>query len=252
VWDKDAVSPPILIDVKDKDGTIVPGVIHGSKTGHVYIHNRKDCSLLRFSEAMVVLKNVWTVPTEESEVPWLIEKVPLVRSIYQSLFSETSLPMIMGGVAWSPMAVNPELGLVYAVNDQQPMTYYVKSSPYPGGGRTWGGGAQIIGQERSGNVTAVDYNTGKIAWQVKTPLPMVGGALTTAGGLVFTGEGNGWFRAYDAKNGRVLWSFYAGAGVNAPPASYSVDGKQYIVVAVGGSYVTPFKVGNDIIAFALN
>ena len=87
---------------------------------------------------------------------------------------------------------------------------------------------------------------------VKTPVPMVGGVLTTAGGLVFTGEGNGWFKAYDAKTGRVLWSFYAGAGVNAPPASYSVDGKQYIVVAVGGSAVTPFKLGNDIIAFALN
>ena len=92
----------------------------------------------------------------------------------------------------------------------------------------------IPGSEQFGNVTAVDYNTGKIAWQVKTPLPMMGGTLATAGGLVFTGEGDGWFRAYDATNGKVLWSFFAGAGVNAPPASYSVDGKQYIVVGAGG------------------
>jgi alcohol dehydrogenase (cytochrome c) len=254
VWDKDAVSPPILIDVKDKDGKIVPGVIHGSKTGHVYIHNRKDCSLIRFSEAMVVLKNVWTLPTKKSEVPWPIGKIPLLRSIYRSPFSESYVePIILGGVAWSPMAVNPELGLVYAINDQQPITYYVESSPYPGGRTRLGAsGVQIIGEERSGNVTAVDYNTGRIAWQVKTSVPMVGGVLTTAGGLVFTGEGNGRFKAYDAKTGRVLWSFYAGAGVNAPPASYLVDGKQYIVVAVGGSAVTPFKLGNDIIAFALN
>ena len=53
VWDLDAVSPPILVDVKDKDGKDVPGVIHAGKTGHVYVHNRNDCSLIRFSEAMV-------------------------------------------------------------------------------------------------------------------------------------------------------------------------------------------------------
>ena len=80
---------------------------------------------------------------------------------------------------------------------------------------------------------------------------MVGGALTTAGGLMFTGEGDGWFRAYDAKNGKILWSFFTGAGVNAPPASYFVDGKQYIVVAAGGNTLNSMR-GNDIIAFTLN
>ena len=81
---------------------------------------------------------------------------------------------------------------------------------------------------------------------------MMGGALTTAGGLLFAGEGNGWFRAYDAKSGKVLWSFFAGAGVNAPPASYIVDGKQYIVVGVGGNLVDKTRIGNDIIAFRLD
>ena len=52
---------------------------------------------------------------------------------------------------------------------------------------------------------------------------------------MFTGEGNGWFRAYDAKSGKVLWSFQAGAGVNAPPSTYTIGGKQYIAVAAGGS-----------------
>jgi glucose dehydrogenase len=47
----DAVSPPIFVDVKDTSGKMVPGVIHGGKTGHVYVHDRKDCSLIRFSEA---------------------------------------------------------------------------------------------------------------------------------------------------------------------------------------------------------
>ena len=229
VWDLDSVSPPILVDVKDKDGNVVPGVIHGGKTGNVYVHKRDDCSLIRFSEAMVDQTGMWTLPTAEG--------APM-------------LPGANGGVEWSVMAVNPELGLTYAVNLHQPMTYHVESSPYPGGKLWLGGAFKIIpGSEQFGNVTAVDYNTGKIAWQVKTPLPMMGGALTTAGGLVFTGEGDGWFRAYDAKGGDVLWSFFAGAGVNAPPASYSVDGKQYIVVGAGGNTQIDFKRGNNIIAF---
>ena len=232
VWDLDAVSPPILVDVKDKDGKVVPGIIHGGKTGHVYVHNRDDCSLIRFSEAMVAQENMWVLPTKEGA---------------------RMLPGANGGVEWSPMAVNPDLGLSYAVNLHQPMTYHVENSPYPGG-KLWLGGAfkVIPTEQQSGNVTAVDYNTGKIAWQVKTPLPMMGGALTTASGLVFTGEGDGWFRAYDAKDGKVLWSYFAGAGVNAPPASYTVGGKQYIVVGAGGNTQIDFKRGNNIIAFSVD
>jgi alcohol dehydrogenase (cytochrome c) len=232
VWDLDAVSPPILVKVKDKDGTEVDGVIHAGKTGNVYVHNRDDCSLIRFSEAMVDQTGMWTLPTPEGA---------------------KMLPGANGGVEWSVMAVNPELNLTYAVNLHQPMTYHVESSPYPGG-KLWLGGAfkVIPGSEQFGNVTAVDYNTGKIAWQKKTPLPMMGGALATAGGLVFTGEGDGWFRAYDAKTGDVLWSFFAGAGVNAPPAAYSVDGKEYIVVGAGGNVQIDFKRGNNIIAFTVD
>ena len=229
VWDLDSVSPPILVDVKDKDGKTVPGVIHAGKTGNVYVHNRDDCSLIRFSEAMVDQTGMWTLPTAEG--------APM-------------LPGANGGVEWSVMAANPDLGLTYAVNLHQPMTYHVESSPYPGG-KLWLGGAfkVIPGSEQFGNVTAVDYNTGKIKWQKKTPLPMMGGVLATAGGLVYTGEGDGWFRAYDAENGDVLWSFFAGAGVNAPPAAYSVDGKEYIVVGAGGNTQIDFKRGNNIIAF---
>jgi PQQ-dependent dehydrogenase (methanol/ethanol family) len=254
LWDLDAVSPPILVDVKDKQGNNVAGVIHAGKSGYVYVHKRDDCSLIRFSEAMVVQENVWIPPTKKSKVRSLLEKNPLVRSIYRSLFGESfAAPIIIGGVGWSPMAVDPQLGLSYAVNFYQPMTYHVESTPYPGG-KLWLGGAfmKVPVEEQHGNVTAIDYDTGRIAWQVKTLLPMVGGVLATAGGLVFTGERDGWFRAYDAKSGKVLWSFFAGAGVNAPPASYSADGKQYIVVGAGGNYADNVKRGNNIIAFALN
>src|SRR5712672_1589240 len=229
VWDLDAVSPTVLIDVKDKSGKTIPGVMHAGKTGHVYVHDRKDCSLIRFSDAMVPQENMWVLPTAEGA---------------------RMLPGANGGVEWSPMTVNPQLGLTYAINLHQPMTYQVQSSPYPGG-KLWLGGAfkAIPGEEQWGNITAVDYNTGKIKWQVKTPQPMIGGILATASGLVFTGEGNGRFRAYDAKDGKVLWTFNAGAGVNAPPSSYMVGGKQYVVVGAGGNVQIDFKRGNSIIAF---
>ncbi|MCK5274531.1 MAG: PQQ-binding-like beta-propeller repeat protein [Alphaproteobacteria bacterium] len=231
VWDLDAVSPPILVDVADKNGKMVPGVLHGGKTGHVYIHNRDDCSLIRFSEAMVPQEDMWVLPTKDGA---------------------RMLPGANGGVEWSPMTVDEGLGLVYAINLHQPMTYHVESSPYPEG-KLWLGGAfkVIPTEEQWGNVTAVDYNTGKIRWQVKTQQPMIGGIMATAGGLVFTGEGSGMFKAYDSETGSVLWSFQAGAGVNAPPASYTVDGKQYIVVGAGGNVQLNYKRGNNIIAFAL-
>jgi len=229
VWDLDAVSPPAIVKVADKDGKMVKGVIHGGKTGHIYVHDAKDCSLIRFSEAMVPQENMWVLPTKDGA---------------------RMLPGANGGVEWSPLATNPSLGLAYAINLHQPMTYHVESSPYPAGKLWLGGAFKIIPtEEQWGNVTAVDYNTGKIKWQVKTQQPMIGGILATAGGLVFTGESNGQFEAFDAETGAALWKFQAGAGVNAPPSSYSVDGKQYVVVAAGGNAQVDSKRGNSIIAF---
>ena len=232
VWDLDAVSPPILVDVKDANGKMVPGVLHGGKTGHVYVHNRKDCSLIRFSEAMVPQEDMWVLPTKDGQ---------------------RMLPGANGGVEWSPMTTDANLGLVYAINLHQPMTYHVESTPYPGG-KLWLGGAfkVIASEEQWGNVSAVDYNTGKVRWKVKTQQPMIGGIMATAGGVVYTGEGNGLFKGYDSATGNLLWKFQAGAGVNAPPVSYTVNGKQYIAVAAGGNVQLNYKRGNNIIAFTLN
>jgi PQQ-dependent dehydrogenase (methanol/ethanol family) len=235
VWDLDATSPPVLVDVRDNSGNTIPGVLHAGKTGYIYVHDRKDCSLIRFSEPMVSQQDRWVLPT------------PTTPDKGARMF-----PGANGGVEWSPIATNPGLGLAYAINLEQEMTYTVNSSPYPGG-KLWLGGAftNVPGGIQTGNVTAVDYNTGKIKWQVKTPQPMIGGILATAGGVVFAGESNGWFKAYDASDGSILWKFQAGAGVNAPPSSYSVDGKQYVVVGAGGNVQIDSKRGNSIIAFML-
>jgi len=235
VWDLDAVSPTVLVEAADKDGKTIPAVIHAGKTGYVYVNDRKDCSLIRFSEPMVSQKDRWTLPTPTK---------PLDPK------SARMFPGANGGVEWSPMATDPGQNLAYAINLEQEMTYTVAEEPYPDG-KLWLGGAftNVPGGIQTGNITAVNYNTGKIAWQVKTPQPMIGGILATAGGLVFAGEGNGWFKAYDSSTGKQLWQFMAGAGVNAPPSSYVVDGKQYIVVGAGGNTQIDFKRGDSIIAF---
>ena len=232
VWDLDAVSPPILVDVKDKSGKMVPGVIHGGKTGHVYVHNRENGELIRFSEAMIPQENMWVLPTSDGA---------------------RMLPGANGGVEWSPMAVNPDLHLSYALNLHQPMTYHVETAKYPGG-KLWLGGAfkVIEGEKQWGRLSAVDYNTGKVAWKFDTEQPLIGGALATAGGLVFYGEGNGLFRALDAKNGKLLWEHNCGAGANAMPVSYSVSGKQYVAMGCGGNNQLDFKRGNSMVVYALD
>jgi len=153
LWDLDDTSPTVLVDAKDKDGNVVPAVIHGGKTGHVYVNSRKDCSLIRFSEAMVSQDGMYTLPTAEGA---------------------RMLPGANGGVEWSVMAVNPELGLTYAVNLHQPMTYQVQSSPYPGGKLWLGGAFKVIATEESfGNVTAFSF------YVTKNITTIEGGAIAT-------------------------------------------------------------------------
>jgi alcohol dehydrogenase (cytochrome c) len=231
VWDLDAVSPPILTQAKDASGKTVDVVIHAGKTGHVYVHERNSGKLIRFSDAMIPQENMWVLPTKEGA---------------------RMLPGANGGVEWSPMAVDPRTRMAYAANLHQPMTYHVEESPYPGG-KLWLGGAfkTIPSEEQWGNLVAVNLDTGKLAWQHKTPQPLIGGVLATAGNLVFNGEANGWFKAFDAKSGKELWKYNCGAGVNAPAVSYMVNGKQYVAVAAGGNNQIDSKRGNSVFVFAM-
>jgi alcohol dehydrogenase (cytochrome c) len=232
VWDLDAASPVMLIDVKDKDGKTVPAAIHGGKTGHVYVHERATGKLIRFSEAMIPQENMWVLPTAQGA---------------------RMLPGANGGVEWSPMAFNPETRLAYALNLHQPMTYHVEAAKYPGGSKLWLGGAfKVIPDEKQwGRLAAVNVDTGKMAWKHDTEQPLIGGALATAGGLVFFGEGNGDFNALDAKSGKKLWSFNCGAGANALPVSYMVAKKQYVAMGCGGNTQLDFRRGNSMFVYTL-
>jgi len=180
---------------------------------------------------MIPQENMWVLPTKDGA---------------------RMLPGANGGVEWSPMAVNPGLRMAYAANLHQPMTYHVEDAKYPGGKLWLGGAFKVIASEKQwGRLVAVNLDTGKVAWKFDTEQPLIGGVLATAGGLVFNGEGNGLFRAFDARTGKKLWEYQCGAGVNAPPVSYTVGGKQYVAVAAGGNTQLDFKRGNSVLVFAL-
>jgi quinoprotein glucose dehydrogenase len=116
-------------------------------------------------------------------------------------------------------------------------------------------------------MAAIDLKTMKIVWQhpngtirdttplplpFKMGVPMLGGPMTTAGGVAFyTGTYEYTIRAYDVRNGKVVWEDRLPAGAQSTPMSYEVDGKQYVVTAAGGHGSFGTKRGDYIIAYAL-
>ncbi len=226
VWDLDAVSPPVVTTV---GGQKV--VVHAGKTGWVYVLDAATGKLVRKSDAFVPQENMVALPTPEGT---------------------RMLPGANGGAEWSPIAIDQGLGYAFVAALHQPMHYKVHNAPWEKG-RLWLGSAfvAIPGEEQYGLYSAVDLKTGKIAWQNKVPQPMMGGALATAGGLTFTGEGNGNFNAYDSKSGKLLWQFNGGAGCNSAPMSYVHGGEQFIAVACGGNFQLSYPLGNSLLIFGL-
>lgn len=229
-WGYDVASPPVLIDVRHQ-GRKVPAVAQASKLGWVFIHDRRTGELLRRSEAFVPQRNLFAPP---------------------SAGGTEVAPAIAGGASWSPMAYSPRQHTLFVAGIHHPATYFIKPlEPKPD--RPWESYAymELSATERWGTITALDADTGEIEWQRRTGEPMLGGILATAGGLMFTGEGDGHFNALDARTGETLWRYKAPYGVNAPPIAYRVGYKQYISVAVGGNTLFGFPTGDLILTFSL-
>ncbi|NIR44421.1 MAG: PQQ-binding-like beta-propeller repeat protein [Gemmatimonadetes bacterium] len=226
VWDLDAASPAVIIDYHGE-----PAVGHAGKTGWYYVFDIETGEILNRSENFVPHENLFALPTAEGT---------------------RMLPGANGGAEWSPQAYHPGTALAYVLALHQPMHYKTHYSPYEKG-ELWLGSAfvAIPGEEQWGRLVAVSPETGEVVWQHDTEEPLIGGALATAGGLVFFGENNGNFNAMDATTGERLWHFNAGAGCNSAPMTYSVDGQQYIAVACGGVFQTDAPRGDALIVFGL-
>jgi alcohol dehydrogenase (cytochrome c) len=226
VWDLDATSPSVVTTLGGKKV-----VVHAGKTGWVYVVDAATGKLVRKSQNFVPQENMFALPTAEGT---------------------RMLPGANGGSEWSPISVDPKLGYAFVAGLHQPMHYKTQSAPWEKG-RLWLGSAfvSVPGEPQYGLFSAVNLKTGKIAWQKKVDQPMMGGSLATAGGLVFTGAGNGNFNAYDAKTGKLLWQYHAGAGCNGTPMSFEIDGEQFIAVACGGNFQLSYPLGDAILIFGL-
>jgi alcohol dehydrogenase (cytochrome c) len=232
VWDYDAVSNVVLFDVH-QDGKTIPAAGEAGKVGWVFILDRRTGKLIRKSDPYVMMsKNMFSTPTPTGVV---------------------MLPGANGGAEWSPPAYSPQTHYLYILAMDQLMRFTTKPAPTAPGLLRLGSAFTNVAPNgiQDGPFVALDVETGKIAWQYKAPQPLIGGALATAGNVVFMGEGNGWFDAFDAKSGRRIWRYNLGAGVNAPPISYRVNGEQYIAVAAGGNFQLTYPYGDTVALFKL-
>jgi alcohol dehydrogenase (cytochrome c) len=154
--------------------------------------------------------------------------------------SASLCPAHTGGKNWEPSAYNPQLGLLYIpsiegcdfIDTVEQKDFIDQGGPAKPRDRFAGGGTRIT-ERLYGSLKAVDPATGEIRANVKLRYPNYSGALATAGNLVFIGNPDGTFSAYDARTLAELWSFNAGTGINAPPITFSINGKQYIAVLAG-------------------
>jgi PQQ-dependent dehydrogenase (methanol/ethanol family) len=230
VWDLDVASPAVLMDVRDSAGQTVKAVAQAGKTGWVYIVDRATGKPIRRSDAFVPQGNMFAPPTPEGT---------------------RMLPGANGGSEWSPTAYSPQTGYMYILGMHQPMNYIVQPETLRKPA-LWLGGAFIgTGEPQYGLFVAVDLNSGKVAWRNRVAQPMIGGALATGGGLVFTGTNDKQFLAFDAKSGKRVWRYMANGGVNAPPISYAIDGNQYVAVAAGGNYQLNTPRNDELLVFSL-
>lgn len=231
MWGYDVASPPVLFDAVI-DGKAVPAVGQASKLGWYYVHDRRDGALLFKSDAFVPQENLFALPSPGGT---------------------RITPGPAGGSNWSPTSVDAIRKVAYVAGMHIPMIYRTQNLPAAGEKPAISYFTIQPAEESNwGTLTAIDLaHQGRILWQSKTNEPLVGGVLATAGGLVFTGEGNGDFSAFDSATGAKLWSFNCGAGVNAPPVTYEIDGRQYVAVASGGSQIWGFRQGGAVVVFAL-
>src|SRR5215471_17643955 len=149
-------------------------------------------------------------------------------------------PSHFGGKNWEPSAYNPQLGLLYipsiegcnAIETVQQKDFVDQGGTIKPRERFAGGGPKT-NERLYGSLKAVDPATGEIKAKLRLEYPNYSGALATAGNLVFIGAADGEFTAHDAKTLQQVWSFNVGTGINAPPISFAVNGKQYIAVLAG-------------------
>jgi alcohol dehydrogenase (cytochrome c) len=237
-WDWDEVSAPLLIDTTFK-GKPVKSLVHAGRSGYLWVLER-TADKVNYVEAWPYVNNnvVTGVDPKTGRLSYDASKTPGTGK------GAAFCPGLWGGKDWPPEAYNPGTGMLYIPANNNmcgvlPAGENVKYKPgdlfigYPLDGVL--GSVRVPNPDQTvGELQAWDMKTGKLAWTHKFKTFLWAPLLTTGGNLVFAGGTNDrLFRAYDARNGKVLWEYPAPSGVVGVPTSFEVEGEQYIAVQAG-------------------
>jgi alcohol dehydrogenase (cytochrome c) len=153
------------------------------------------------------------------------------------------VPDFRGGTVFNPPSYDPSLQLFYVMARETCAYYTPEKMEMPGLGRVFmSGGMRKLAQPDFGALRALDPKTGDIKWEYRFPTSSLAGVMSTATGLVFAGDNEGFFNAFEGKSGRKLWSYRTGSPIwGAAGSSYMLDGRQYVLI----------ESGNTLVAFAV-
>jgi len=269
IWDLDSPNPVVLFDL-EIDGRERLGLAQASKSGWVYILDRTDGTpLVGIDEKPVPQEPRQATaatqphPHGDAFVPQHLdiapEGYPLVNGgrIFTPYWTDSVIvkPGILGGANWPPSAYDPATGYLYvcASDDADSFLAAEIGTERPLAGEYYVGGAFGTNPLPAyGTFTALDMRTNTIVWQQHWGNTCYSGATTTAGGLVFVGRNDGRLTALDSRDGKLLWQFQTGAGMNAPVSVFAHLGKQYVVAYSAGNLFAGSTKGDSVWLFALD
>ena len=220
-WDSNHV--PVLADIQ-WNGAPRKVVMVANRNGFFYVIDRVTGELL--------LGKPFTGTT------WAREIGPDGRPIILNDGSLGCLPDPWGSTNFFPPSFNPALELFY-ITARETCSTYVPEEPESVPGRSNFGGVVWTDQEAGwGALRAIDPRTGDIRWEFRYTTPTFAGVTTTASGLVFAGDHEGNFIAFDARTGENLWHYQTGSRIWGPGAiTHMLDGRQYVLIPSGGTLV---------------
>ncbi len=228
VWDYDGNTQLFLVDV-ERDGESISAIVQANRNGFFYILDRATG---KFIDGTIYVEELNWAELDENGRPVVNELAnPVENPDYRVC------PSNLGGMngAWTG-ALNPDLGLAY-IPVVESCQYYQKGEAVFVKGVAFMGGTPIPVDVQEGkahgHLTAIDVNTGEVRWRYMDKDPMMGGVLSLASGVVFTGNQEGFALALDAETGDVLWKFRMGSGMRSQPVAYKANGRSYVAIASG-------------------
>jgi PQQ-dependent dehydrogenase (methanol/ethanol family) len=229
LFDHDDINEIILADIP-WNGARRPALLRPARNGYFYVQDRRTGQVLS-ATPYGYINSSKGVDLKSGRLIFVPGKEPKPGRVIRDI-----CPAAPGAKDWNPAAFSPVTGLVYIPHlnlcmDEGVMeANYISGTPYVGADAKMYAGP---GGNR-GVFTAWDPVNRRKVFEIKEDLPLWSPALATAGGVVFYGTMDGWFKAIDARNGKLLWQFKAGSGIIGQPISYrGPDGRQYIAVVAG-------------------